>query len=226
MMVDMQETDITKPLEKPDRRSLLTKAVALQALTVVWNIAEGAIALIAGIIACSIALSGFGVDSFIETGSAVVVGVRLWAETKGAPTDRIEALERRTSKIAGGLLLALAAYVAVDSVRRLLGVATPAQESALGIAVTVAALIVMPLLARVKLKLAADLSSKSLKADAMETVCCAWLAATTLLGLALNALWHWSWADPVAGLIIVPLLVREGIEALKGEECGCHQSCS
>ena len=135
-------------------------------------------------------------------------------------------MEKQSSKTAGWLLVALASYVAYDSCRRLFGIGEHANESLLGIAVTIVALVLMPLLAKAKLKVANEIGSRALRTDAMETTCCAWLAAATLVGLVLNSTLHWWWADPVAGLVIVPLLMREGIEGIKGEECACHGSCA
>jgi divalent metal cation (Fe/Co/Zn/Cd) transporter len=111
----------------------------------------------------------------------------------------------------------LAAYLLIDSCRRLLGFGREPDPSLPGIILTIISLIVMPILARAKLRLADSLGSKALRADSYETIACAWLSATTLAGLALNALFRWWWADPVAALAIVPLIVREGLEGLRGE---------
>jgi divalent metal cation (Fe/Co/Zn/Cd) transporter len=125
-------------------------------------------------------------------------------------------VERRASRGAGFLLLALGVYIVTDSARLLLTSNRP-ESSPVGIVVTALSLIVMPLLARAKLAVAASLGSRALRADAHETIVCAWLSATTLLGLGLNAVLGWWWADPVAALAMVPLIVREGIEAWKAE---------
>jgi len=204
------------------RATLLRRGVRLAVVTVGWNVVEGLIAVAAGAAAGSVALIGFGIDSFVETASAVVVGWRLREELRGGPPARAEALERRASRIAGTLLLALAAYVLVDAGRRLLGFGRQAEESLIGIALTAVSLVVMPLLGRAKLRTAAGLGSGALRADAFETIACAWLSLTTLTGLALNALAGWWWADPLAALGLVPLIVREGLEALRGESCGCE----
>lgn len=207
------------------RRAQIKHGFILQCVTVAWNVFEGGIALFAGLSCGSVALVGFGVDSLIETASAVIVGLRLWQEHKQQSTENIEGLETRARKTAGTLLFALAAFVLFDSVRHLGGFADHAKDSMLGLVLTMAALIVMPILARAKLRVAERIGSQALRADAMETVCCAWLAGTTLLGLVLNTVLHWWWADALAGLVIMPLLVREGLEAIKGEECGCHGGC-
>jgi divalent metal cation (Fe/Co/Zn/Cd) transporter len=204
------------------RTHLLRRGITLEAATVGWNVIEGLIAVSAGILASSIALIGFGVDSFVETASGAVVGWRLWAEiTGGADEERAEALERLTGRIAGGLLLGLAAYIVVDAGRRLGGYGAEAEESRLGIALTAISLVVMPLLGRAKLRTAIALKSGALRADAYETLACAWLSLTTLAGLALNAALGWWWADPLAALVIVPLAMCEGIEGWRGAG-HCH----
>ena len=204
------------------RGPLLKRGVILEGVTVGWNIVEGIIAVSAGAIASSVALIGFGVDSFVETASGAVVGWRLRAELNAqAGDDWIERLERRTSRIAGILLLGLAAYIVIDAGRRLLGFGTKAEESFVGIALTAISLVVMPFLGWLKLRTARALQSGALRADAYETIACSWLSLTTLLGLVLNAVFGWWWADPLAALAIVPLVVREGLEGLRGE---CHDS--
>jgi divalent metal cation (Fe/Co/Zn/Cd) transporter len=201
----------------------LRRGVWLAVATVGWNVVEGVVAVSAGILASSVALIGFGVDSFVETTSGAVVGWRLRAELVGHLDDeRAEALERRAGRMAGALLFGLAAYIAVDAGRRLLGFGAEAQESRLGIALTAISLVVMPLLGWAKLRTAAALRSGALRADAYETIACAWLSLTTLAGLALNAALGWWWADPVAALAVVPLAVREGLEGWRGGEC--HES--
>ncbi len=200
------------------RARMLRRGFALEIATVGWNIIEGLIAIAAGLAASSIALVGFGFDSFIETASGLVVGWRLREELRGGTGERAERLERVSSRIAGGLLLLLALYILMDAGRRLLGGGEPARESPLGIALTAISLIAMPLLGRAKIRAAAALGSRALRADAYETIACAWLSFTTLAGLSLNAAFGWHWADPLAALILVPLIVREGIEGLRGEE--------
>jgi cation diffusion facilitator family transporter len=205
-----------------DRSSLLRRGVRLEIFTVAWNILEGVVATTAGVLAGSVALVGFGIDSFIETTSAVVVGYRLRREHRGASPEETERIERLASRIAGGLLLALALYILVDAARRLLGYGEEAGESFVGIGLTALSLVVMPVLGRMKLRTAKELGSRALRADAFETIACAWLSLTTLVGLSLNAAFGLRWADPAAALILVPLIVREGIEGIRGEGCGCH----
>jgi cation diffusion facilitator family transporter len=205
------------------RAQSVRRAFLLEVLTVAWNLVEGLIAVIAGLLAGSVALLGFGIDSFIETASGTVVGYRMYAEMSGAADrERIERIEKTTSQIAGALLLALAAYILVDAGARLLGYGDRAEETLVGIVLTAVSLAVMPILGRAKLRAAREIGSGALRADAYETITCAWLSLTTLAGLLLNATFGWWWADPLAALVLVPLLVREGREALRGDHCGCH----
>lgn len=210
------------PALDPAREALLRRGVRLAAATVGWNVVEGVIAVAAGASAGSVALLGFGIDSFVETASGAVVGWRLRDELgrDGADPERAERVERGAARVAGALLLALAAYVLVDAGRRLLGLGEAARESPVGIALTAVSLVVMPLLAWAKLGTARALGSGALRADAYETITCAWLSLATLAGLALNAALGWAWADPLAALALLPLIVREGLEGVRGGGCG------
>jgi len=212
-----------KPEVSVDERrgKLLRRGLRLEGATLGWNVLEGVIAVAAGAASASVALIGFGIDSFVETASAAIVGWRLWAELRGRSPEATERIERTTSRIAGGLLLVLAAYIVVDAGRRLLGFGREAEESLVGIVLTSVSLVVMPFLGWAKLRTAKALGSRALRADAYETITCAWLSLTTLAGLVLNAWMSWWWADPVAALVLVPLIVREGLEGWKGE-CDCH----
>src|SRR6266536_6033196 len=196
------------------RAAALRRGVVLEGVTVGYNALEGVIAIAAGLAAGSVALTGFGIDSVIEVTSGVVLWWRLRAELGSSELG--PAVEERAARWAGVLLLALAVYIVVESGRRLLTSDRP-EESVVGIVLMVLSLIVMPLLARAKLRLAGSLGSRALRADAHETIVCAWLSATTLLGLVMNALLGWWWADPVAALAMLPLIVREGIEAWKAD---------
>jgi divalent metal cation (Fe/Co/Zn/Cd) transporter len=208
------------PRETHVRRGLL-----LVAASVTWMVIEGAVSIASGVAAGSVALLAFGIDSFIELSSDLVVAWRLRAEQRESCPARIEQVERRASRLAAGLLWLLAAYIAVDAGRRLLGYGARAEESLPGIGITVAALVVMPLLARAKLRVAEAIGSRALRTDAYEAVCCAWLSATTLAGLLLNAAFGWWWADPAAALVIVPLLIREAREGWRGDGCShCSES--
>jgi cation diffusion facilitator family transporter len=201
-----------------ERSRLVRRGFFLSVLTVAWNIVEGIIAVVSGILSGSVALVGFGIDSFVESTSGVVVGWRFSYEMSGRAKEKIEKAELWAARITGSLLLLLALYLVTDSCRRLLGFGREPGPSRTGIALTIISLIVMPILARAKLKLAGKLGSRSLRADAYETIACAWLSLTTLAGLILNAAFGWWWADPVAALVLVPLIVREGIEGLRGDE--------
>lgn len=173
--------------------------------------------------ASSVALTGFGADSAIETTSAAVAAWRIAQERRAGNTRNADEVEHAASRITGALLLLLAGYLLIDGARRLLGYGDMAKESTLGIALTAVSLVVMPILGRAKLRTARALDSRALRADAVETIACAWLSATTLLGLVTNAVWGWWWADPLAALGLVPWILREGIEAVRGE-CGCGEA--
>jgi divalent metal cation (Fe/Co/Zn/Cd) transporter len=208
---------------EPDRRVLVRRGFHLSLFTVLWNVCEGVLAVAAGMMAGSVALLGFGMDSFIETISGVVVSWRFAVEMGERSRSRAEKAELRASRLAGVLLLALAAYLVFDAARRLFGAGKEPAPSFLGIGLTIVSLIVMPVLAKAKLRVAGGLQSRALRADAYETITCSWLSATTLGGLILNAFLGWWWADPVAALALLPLIVREGLEGLRGEtECSCH----
>lgn len=195
------------------RKRLLERGWRLAVVTVAWNVLEGIIAVAAGVAAGSIALTGFGIDSWIETASGAVVGWRLRRELHGHSPAQAEQLERRASRIAGALLIGLSIVIFIEAGRRLLGFGEPARESTIGIVLTAISLAVMPFLGWAKLKTARELGSPALRADAYETIACAWLSFTTLGGLVLNAVFGWHWADPLAALVLVPLISREGWEA-------------
>ncbi len=201
-----------------DRARLVRRGLLLSGVTVAWDLVEGVVATLAGLAAASVALVGFGVDSFAEVLSALVVGGRFAYEMGRADPERVQRFERGASRVAGGLLLLVAAYVTVDALRRLLGHGPEPAPSVAGMAVTAAALPVMGVLAWAKLRTARAVGSRALRADAFESLSCAWLAAATLTGLVLNGALGWWWADPAAGLALVPLIAREGIEGLRGEE--------
>jgi cation diffusion facilitator family transporter len=200
------------------RSDLLRRGLRLEYLTVGWNVAEGLIAVSAGLAAGSIALLGFGVDSFVETVSGVVLIWRLSAELRGRlDEEATERVERRAERLVGLAFLLLAAYVAFEAIGALVGKEEPA-VSPVGIFLTAVSIGVMIWLARAKRRVGEALGSRALLADARQTAACWYLSVVTLSGLALNAAFGWWWADPVAALGIVVLLVREGIEALRGED--------
>lgn len=181
----------------------------LAVLTIVWNSLEGVIAIGAGVVAGSIALVGFGVDSVIEVSSGAVI---LWRLAAG------EHRERLALRLVGVSFIALAAYVAFDAVKSLYYHELP-DASYVGMAVAGLSLVVMPWLAREKRKVAGKLNSAAMVADSRQTDLCTYLSAILLGGLALNALFGWWWADPVAGLLMVPVIAKEGVGALRGKTC-------
>lgn len=197
----------------------LRHALRLEAITVAWMIVEAAAAIGAGVVAHSILLVAFGVDSLIELISACVLYWRLARELRGGAGN--EHAERRAARISGWLLFALALYVLVHAGYGLVH-HDEAQPSWLGIAVAVTACLAMPLLGRAKLRMAAEIGSRALRADAIETLACGYLSWVLLIGLVANALLRLWWLDGVAALGLIPFLVREGREALEGECCGCE----
>ncbi len=201
----------------PLRRAQLARGVRLEVLTVGWNVVEAVIGIAAALAAGSMALLGFGADSVVESLSGAVLLWRLAAEQRGADREAVEHLEARASRLVGASLLALAAFVVVGGATRLLGGERP-DPSPVGMALAAASLAVMWWLARAKGRLAADLGSRSLKADAFQTTACFWLSLIVLVGVGLNALAGWWWADPIAAMAISVVIAREGLEAWHGEE--------
>jgi divalent metal cation (Fe/Co/Zn/Cd) transporter len=206
------------------REKRIRVAVRLEALTLVWMVIEAGGSIGAGVVAHSVLLIAFGADSIIELISAGLLYFRLSKEAKSASEDmaKIEALEERISRISGWLLYALALYVILQSGFGLLHQHT-AEKSYLGLAVAIGAALGMPLLAKAKLRIANEIGSRALRADAMESFTCGFLSWVLLAGLTANALLHWWWLDSVAAVGLVPFLIREGREALNGE-CSCQSS--
>jgi divalent metal cation (Fe/Co/Zn/Cd) transporter len=201
------------------RQQHVRRGIALEYLTVGWNVLECVVAVAAGSIAGSVALVGFGVDSAIESVSGSVLLWRLHAERRGR---HVGTIERTALKMVGGSFFLLAAYVAYDSAVTLIQRKGP-ERSVIGIVLALVSLMVMPLLARAKRQAAANLNSAALQADSRQTSLCAYLSAILIVGLALNATMGWWWADPVAALLMVPIIANEGREAIKGEICpDCH----
>ena len=200
------------------RAAAIRRGLSLEYLTVAWNLVEAAVALVSGAVAGSIALIGFGLDSLIEVSSGSIL---LWRLHADHDEERRESVERSALKLVGLSLLLLAAYVAGDSVISLVRRKAP-ERSVPGIALAIASLTAMPLLARAKRRVASNLGSPALQADSRQTDICAYLSAVLLLGLLLNAALGWWWADPVAGLVMVPLIAYEGSEALRGKTCCEH----
>jgi divalent metal cation (Fe/Co/Zn/Cd) transporter len=203
-------------ISAPARATDAARGRRLEYFTLGWNVIEAVLAIGAGVVAGSIALVGFGADSVIESLSGAVLLWRLQSH------EADEARERRALKLVGWSFMVLAAYVAFEAGRDLLR-HEPPETSLVGIGLAVASMVVMPLLARAKRRVAARLASRALAADSRQTDLCAWLSAILLGGLGLNALWGWWWADPVAALVMVPIIAREGFVALRGETCDdCH----
>lgn len=193
-----------------ERREMLHRRVRwIVGITITYNVLEGIIAVTAEAAASSAALIGFGLDSFIEVFSAAAVA---WQFTRKDP----ERWEKPTVRAIGVAFFALAAYVSVDAVLALTGV-EPVEHSPLGIGIAVASLVVMPTLAWVEFRTGRELGSRSVQADAKQLLLCVYLSGTVLIGLLLNSLFGWMWADSVAALIVAALAVREGIEAWRGD---------
>jgi divalent metal cation (Fe/Co/Zn/Cd) transporter len=199
------------------RRADALRGRRLEYFTIAWNSLEGLIAIAAGVTAGSISLVGFGVDSFIEVTSGSAL---LWRMSMDADVESRERVERLTLRIVGCCFLALAGYVAWEAVSDLASRRAPA-HSPVGVALALVSLVVMPLLSRAKRRVGRALGSGAMQADATQTQLCAYLSAILLGGLLLNVFWDLWWADPLAGLLMVPIIGREGIEALRGEGCEC-----
>jgi divalent metal cation (Fe/Co/Zn/Cd) transporter len=199
-----------------ERATHVRRGLRLEYATIAYNCLEGVIAIVSGLFAGSIALVGFGVDSAIEVTSGLGLVWRLQSDAD--PRER-ERRERLSLRVVGLSFVALAVYVAADAALALVRGEAP-EESLPGIVLASASLVVMPLLARAKRRVAARIGSAALTADAKQTELCTWLSAILLGGLILNAGLGWWWADPVAALGMVPIIAREGVEALRGRTCG------
>jgi divalent metal cation (Fe/Co/Zn/Cd) transporter len=202
------------------RESLLRRALGLEYLTVGWNILEGLVAVTAALAAGSIALLGFGIDSFVECASGLVLIWRLTAERRGIDEEAVERFDRRAHKLVGASLFLLASYIALDAAHALWRQERP-EPSIVGIVLTTVSIAAMAWLARAKRRAAAALHSRALEADAFQTTACFWLSIITLGGIGLNAIFGWWWADPVAALGMTWFISREGVEAWRGEDCRC-----
>jgi divalent metal cation (Fe/Co/Zn/Cd) transporter len=194
---------------------LAARGRLFQILTIGWNVAECVVAVVVGLVAGSIALVGFGLDSAIEVTSSLAAIWRLKHETD---PERREIAEHRALRVIGVCFLLLAVYVGWEAVASLAERRVP-DKSVAGIVLAALSLVVMPLLAHLKRRIARALKSAALEAETRQTELCACLSAILLAGLALNAAFGWWWADPVAALLMVPIIAREGIEALRGESC-------
>ena len=204
---------------QPDRALLIRQGLRLEYLTLAWNLMEALVAVGSGLAAGSIALIGFGLDSVIESFSGAAL---LWRLGLDADTTRRDCAERRALRLVGASFAALTIYVVADALNSLI-TREHAGQSRSGIALAIASLIVMPLLARAKRRVARGIQSEALRADSRQTDICAYLSAVLLGGLLLNALLGWWWADPVAALIMAPIIGKEAASALRGRPCSCHR---
>jgi divalent metal cation (Fe/Co/Zn/Cd) transporter len=204
-------TSVAPALSPAKRVRLGRRAQLLAGVSVTYNLVEAAVAVTAGAAAGSIALIGFGLDSLVEMSSGLVI---LWQFRHRVPESR----ERLALRLIGLSFFALAIYVSVESVRNLVGGGEPA-PSPVGIVLAAVSLLVMPVLSWAQRRTGRALNSGSVVADSKQTLLCTYLSAVLLVGLLLNALVGWSWADPVAGLVIAAVAVREGVEAWRGDAC-------
>lgn len=205
---------MTTPALTSDRRATLNRrSLRLVDATAGYNLLEGVIAVTAGAVASSTALIGFGLDSFVEVFSALVV---IWQFRARVP----EARERLALRLIAVSFFALAAWIAGYATRSLFG-ADEAEPSPIGIGLAAASMVVMPLLVRAKRRTGRELGSATVMADSTQTLLCTWLSAILLVGLLVNATLGWSWADPIAALVIAAVAIREGIEAWRGDACDC-----
>ena len=198
-----------------NRAAAVLSGKRLEYFTIIWNLMEGIVSLLAGLFAGSISLVGFGVDSFIEVASGTIVLWRMAVDRDIAHRQRNEDL---ALKLVGFSFLGLAGYLVFQSIVRFADQKAP-QHSLAGIAIAILSLIVMPLLSRAKRKVATQLKSSAMAADARQTDFCAYLSAILLAGLLLNFAFGWWWADPVAALIMASIIGNEGINASLGKKC-------
>ncbi len=203
-----------------NRSQLVVRGRTLEYFTIGYNALEGLVSIIAGLIAGSVSLVGFGLDSLIEVTSGAAL---LWRLHHDPNEARREAVERIALTIVGWCFLALAVYIAFDSAATLVRQQKP-ERSIIGIIVAASSVVVMPILARAKRRVADGIDSAAMRADARQTDFCTYLSVILLGGLLLNALLGWWWADPAAGVAMVPIIANEGVGAIRGkgcEKCGC-----
>jgi divalent metal cation (Fe/Co/Zn/Cd) transporter len=200
------------------RESIAKRGRRLEYFTIAWNSLEGLVAVIAGGIAGSISLVGFGIDSFIEVTSGATL---LWRMSVDADEHRRERSERLSIRIVGACFIALAIYVAYEAVSDLIGRKRPAHTIP-GIILACVSLVVMPILSRKKKRVARELGSAAMRADAKQTDFCVYLSSILLAGLLLNTALGWWWSDPVAALVMVPIIAKEGVEGLQRDPCCDH----
>jgi divalent metal cation (Fe/Co/Zn/Cd) transporter len=215
------------PALSSERRANLQVALWLTYITIGWMTIEGAAALLLGWASKSLLLEAFGIDSLIELFSGGVLLWRLKVEANGtASSERLETVERRAAKWVGYSLYLLVVYVLFNSgyglfiAKRI----TDTHESAWGILIGIVAKVGMPILAGYKIKVAARLNSRALRADAVESIVCGYLAIVLMVGLAATRIFGWWWLDSVAALALIPFIIKEAREAIRGE-CGCAVEC-
>jgi divalent metal cation (Fe/Co/Zn/Cd) transporter len=203
------------------RPALIRRGLWLNYLTIGYNTIEAVVSLAAGLVAGSVALVGFGIDSAIEVTASLAAQWRLRSDHP----ERRERAEQVTRRLIGGSFVVLAAYVTVDSTITLWQHEAP-QPSVVGLGILALSVVVMPVLARAKRRVAQALASRALQAEAMQTSICAYLSVIALAGVALNTALGWWWADPVAALLMVPLITKEGLEGLRASAAGTPSCCS
>jgi divalent metal cation (Fe/Co/Zn/Cd) transporter len=205
----------------PSRVGLVRRGLTLNYLTLAYNMIEAVVSIAAGLVAGSVALLGFGVDSGIEVTASVAA---LWRLRVDFDPRRRERVEQVTRRVIGGSFLALAAYVVVDSLGTLWKRDAP-DSSTVGLVILTLSVLVMPALARAKRQVARALRSRALESDAAQTSLCAYLSVIALVGVGLNATLGWWWADPVAALLMIPIIIKEGVEGLRGDSCA-DETCA
>ena len=211
---------MSAPSNALSRPALVRRGLALNWLTIGYNVVEAVVAIGAGVVSGSVALLGFGLDSVIEVTASGAAQWRLRADLD--PVRRAHA-ERVTLRIIGWSFLALATYVVIDSAATLLQ-HEPPERSVVGLVLLALSAVVMPVLARAKRRVAREMSSRALDAEATQTSLCAYLSVIALAGVALNAWFGWWWADPVAALAMVPIIAKEGVDGARGE-AHCADDC-
>jgi len=211
-------TDASAGSTATDRKRLGRRAQLLAGASVAYNAIEAVIAISAGLVAGSVALVGFGLDSIVEVSSGLII---LWQFRHRLPESR----ERRALRLMALAFFALAAYVSLESVRTLFSGSEP-DTSPVGIGLAITSLAIMPFLSWAQRRTGKALGSVTVVADSTQTLLCTYLSAVLLTGLVLNATLGWWWADPLAGLVIAAVAVREGLEAWRGESCGCAGEAS
>ena len=214
-VIDVRESIQMEQALPTDRTALSLRGRRLEYFTIAWNLLEGLVAIIAGAFAGSISLVGFGVDSFIEVTSGVTL---LWRMVVDPDERTRERNEKISLRIVGTCFIGLAAYIGYESISDLINRKTP-EHSIPGIILACVSLIVMPVLSRAKKDVGRKLGSAAMRADAKQTDLCVYLSAILLLGLLLNATLRWWWADPVAALVMVPIIAKEGVEGVGGKTC-------